>query len=170
MVAVRAEKRAQAAEAREHARDQFEQRAQASRVTVYKSREGNWPVVRVHNASDQTIFGVRIYGMLPDGDDTMTVVESREYARVPAGDNAALTFFKSSKVDVPFTPERQALVVVTFRDANDVLWLRSESGRLRPVPRDPDAGRRIVLKYLDEQWTPEARATYARMRAKGMLT
>jgi hypothetical protein len=172
VVAVQAEKRAEAAEDRESEREKASERAQASRVTTYKGRtepsgDGGplgrftWPVIKVDNASDLPIFSVTVYGTIPDGDG-MATFRSKTEASVPPGDVKALRFERAEAVNV--APEHFTWVVATFRDANEVVWVRTETGRLTLLPDDPEAAEQLLRDYLDEQWTEEARAQYAEER------
>ena len=172
VVAVQAEKRAEAAEDRESEREKASERAQASRVTTYRGRtepsgdggimgRHTWPVIKVDNASDLPIFAVTVYGTIPDGDG-MATFRSKTAASVPPGDVKVLRFEKDESIK--FAPEYHTWVVATFRDANEVMWVRTETGRLTLLPDDPEAAQQLLRDYLDDQWTVEARAHYAKER------
>jgi hypothetical protein len=171
----RAEKRAEDAEGRERERERAAERAQASRVTVYKGRNqsmvptsfgrgGTLPVLKVNNASDQPIFAVTVHGSVLEGGGMMTL-HSETSPSAPPGD--VLDFALSPPRDGILSAvgllyaEEVALVAVVFRDANEVNWLRTETGRLVPMPDDEEAAGQLLAASLAEQWTTEARTRYA---------
>lgn len=178
--ALQAEKRVEDAEGREREREQelgqAAERAQASRVTIYKGqnpstlptsfgRSMTFPVLKVNNASDQPIFAVTAHGTVPEGDGMMTL-RSETSPSVPPGDVLDLTLNSPpdgilSEHGLIYADE-VAWVAVVFRDANEVEWLRTETGRLVRMPDDAETAQQLLADYLAEQWTAEAQTRYER--------
>lgn len=176
VVTLRAEKRAEIAERHERLREANREldasSAQASRVTVYKGRSEpmseklrfTFATIKVDNASDQPIFAITVHGTIPDGD---TVLEYRSKTRLSVPPRTVNAFGLDGPEFELYVPSEITLVAVTFRDAKEVVWLRTETGRLLRMPENEATAAAWIRMLLDDQWTPEARAELAENLANG---
>lgn len=128
--------------------EERETRAQASRVIVHPSATDPY-TVQVNNSSDLPVFDATVYAAVPrTGSDLKT--DRTSVGLVRPGQPSAVTI-NWEKPLVGY-----AALVVTFRDANDVMWLRSGTGTLERLPADPSAAEQLIDARFREQWTDES--------------
>lgn len=128
--------------------EEREARAQASRVVVHPSANDPY-TVQVNNSSDLPVFAATVHAAVPRTESDLRT-DRQSVGLVRPGQPSAVTI-NWEKPLVAF-----AALVVTFRDANDVMWLRTGTGTLERLPADPNTAEQLIDTRYREQWTDES--------------
>jgi hypothetical protein len=139
--------------------EEREVRAQAARVVVYTEADTRpFDGFVVNNASDLPVFAAMVHTMVPYTNDLMTVGTSEAADVIGPGKSKS---FVISQWDLML--QGISTFAVTFRDANDVAWLRTGKGLLERLPEDGVEAEERLDARLRTQWTDRA-ATEAQTR------
>lgn len=145
--------------------EEREARAQAARVVIQTEADTRpFDGFVVTNASDLPVFATTVHTMVPYTDEVMKVGVSELVDVVGPGKSKHFVISQWNLME-----QGISTFAVTFRDANDVSWLRTGKGELERLPEDGVQAEELIHSRLRAQWSDrvvaEGQARLARQQA-----
>jgi hypothetical protein len=135
---------------------QDRRRAQAARVFISAPRERDrpgWVRPSVKNASDFPIYESELWYISPDGLSVIRRDDGYRGTIQPGAERLGPELFPSK--------EGLRRAIITFRDANNVFWIRMPGGALEEQPARPELESvRAALRTLPPELGPRGAAVY----------